>query len=201
MAKFFKYTVLRIRQRLLQVRLRSCSTGYLALDFLLFIAVFFVEQTIFSRIFGFNIPLSLVWLTLFIIQAPAYQSFFLCLLYGNLNDLTGTVPFGFYTVSSFLIWTVLLALRDSLSWNHLLPWAASLFLAQFGNFFFLLIVMVERELGSALDFYFFLEKLFSINFAVLIGILFAWPEVKLRRQGSRLRPNLNDKTYRWADRS
>ncbi len=199
MTKFFKTILRKFKERMLQIRLRSCSTGYLLLDFLLFIGIYFVEQTILPRLFEVNVPLALIWLTLYIIQASAYQSFFLCLLYGNLNDLTGTVPYGFYTVSSFLIWTILLALRDSLSWNYLLPWVASLILAQVGNFLFLVIVMVERDLSSALDFYFFLEKFFTITLAVLLGTLITWPEVKKRRQGTQIVVKTNTKFYRWAD--
>ena len=199
MTIFFQNSLRQLRERFYELRFRACTTGYLALDFILFLVVYFLEQSILSRLFSVNIPFMLMWLTLYIIQAKPYQSFFLCFLYGNLNDLTGTVPFGFFTVSSFLIWTVLLAIRDSLSWNHLMPWIAALTLAQLGNFLFLVIVMVERELSSALNFYFFLEKFCTIFFTVLFGIAFAWPEVQLRRRGSRIVKKSDQSLYRWAD--
>jgi hypothetical protein len=153
------------------------NTGLLWADLLWLLVVGAMDSYIFPSVTFGLMPFNLMapWLVVTFVTAPTAVSFFVFIMGTLILETNSAVPRGMYLTSYWVIFSVLILARKTLSWRHTVPWLVTFFSAAFFicNFEMLLIFM--RQDPTQLDFFYFAKQVIRVTLCVLAGMTLAQP--------------------------
>lgn len=161
-------------QRFRWWHMRPC-TGYWWADIFWLLVVANLNQQILPAIFGSHIPIDILtpWLVISFIVGSPLQAFLMWFLGSMFLETTGSVPKGLYLCAYWIILSVLMLSRRTLSWKLVIPWLVTFFLSSFWISFFEMLMVSLRQDSKQLDFGYFFSEMVRIFLSCLIGMAMA----------------------------
>ena len=165
------------------------NTGFYWADMLWLLVIGTIDSYVLPSITGGIFPFSLLtpWLVLTFVVAPAPLSVS-ALLVGSLIQETNTgCPRGMYLTAYWIIFAFIMLSRKSLSWRHTIPWIVTFFISSFFVSNFESLIILLRQDGAQLDFFYFAKQLLRVSLSVALGMALAYPWM-LRFKGETAPP-------------
>lgn len=148
-------------------------SGHLWWDFFLILVLVAIQQTILRDILGQHLLIDLLtpWIIACLVFQPMHQSLMICGLAALALETHSTAPSGIYFVCYWLIAVGIFLVKNTLSWQHLLPWtlvmaAAEIWVSTFES------VILGFSVGlHGFSVPYFLQQIFRVVTAVGFGLL------------------------------
>ena len=167
--------------------MRPC-TGNWFLDVFWISLVGALHQHIIPSIFGTAIPFDILtpWLVVSFVVGTPLQVMTAWLLGAMFLETASNAPKGMYLCAYWIVLSILLLTRRTLSWKLVIPWLVTFFLSSFwiGNFETLIVFL--RQDPTQLDFGYFFSQLVRVILTCFIGMAMAQPWM-MRFKGDRVR--------------
>ncbi len=127
LAKFDFGAYLRHARDAINRRLPQPDSGLLWLDMFQILILATLQLSVFpSFTRGYlSIDLLTPWLVISLVRQMPWRAAILGAFTALLIETHSAVPAGLYFCAYFVIWVVILNVRDAISWNHFLPWFAT----------------------------------------------------------------------------
>lgn len=167
--------------------IRPCTGTWWA-DILWLSVIAALNQHIIPSIFGNSIPLDVLtpWLVISFVVGSPLQVFLMWLVGSMFIETSVNAPKGLYLCGYWIILSVLLLARRTLSWKLVIPWLVTFFLASFWISNFETLMVFLRQDAKQLDFWYFFSQMIRIFLSCVIGMSMAQPWM-VRFKGDHVR--------------
>ncbi len=165
------------------------NTGFYWADMLWLVVIGTIDNHVFPSLTGGILPFSLLtpWLVLTFVVAPAPLSVSALLLGSLIQETNAGCPRGMYLTAYWIIFAIIMLSRKLLSWRHAVPWIVTFFISSFFISNFESLIILLRQDGAQLDFFYFAKQLLRVSFSVIVGMALAYPWM-LRFKGETTPP-------------